>query len=90
MQNLAIGSGNLTGTVDIATEAAKAVVAYGFRERDIESDLCLLLQTKSGIRAGAGKNWDALRRAYIPKDPERYFFEDTIQYRILKSEFVEK
>ena len=27
---------------------------------------------------------------YIPKDPERHFFEDTIQYRILKCEFVKK
>ena len=24
---------------------------------------------------------------YIPKDPERYFFEDTIRYRLLKCEF---
>ena len=27
---------------------------------------------------------------YIPKDPERHFFEDTIQYQILRSEFAEK
>ena len=27
---------------------------------------------------------------YIRKDPERDFFEDTIQYRILKYEFIEK
>ena len=27
---------------------------------------------------------------YIPKYPERYFFEDTIQYCILKCEFIEK
>ena len=27
---------------------------------------------------------------YIPKDPKKYFFEDTIQYSILKCEFTEK
>ena len=72
-----------------ATEAAKAVVAYGFREHDIESVYAYYF--KRNPASGRVLEKIGMHYAeYIPKDPERYFFEDTIRYRLLKCEFVEK
>ena len=72
-----------------ATEAAKAVVAYGFREHDI--DLIYAYYFKRNPASGRVMQKIGMHYAeYIPKDPERYFFEDTIRYRILKREFTEK
>jgi len=71
------------------TEAAKVVVAYGFREHDIESVYAYYF--KRNPASGRVLQKIGMHFAeYIPKDPERYFFEDTIQYRILKCEFEEK
>ena len=71
------------------TEAAKAVVAYGFREHDIESVYAYYF--KRNPASGRVLQKIGMRYAeYIPKDPERYFFEDTIRYCILKCEFVKK
>ena len=71
------------------TEAAKAVVAYGFREHDV--DLIYAYYFKRNPASGRVLEKIGMHYAeYIPKDPERHFFEDAIQYRILKSEFVEK
>lgn len=70
-----------------ATEAAKAIVAYGFREHDIESIYAYYFARNpaSGrVMQKIGMHY----AEYIPKDPKRYFFEDTIQYRILKCEFI--
>ena len=71
------------------TEAAKVVVAYGFREREIESVYAYYF--KRNPASGRVLEKIGMHYAeYIPKDPKRYFFEDTIRYRILKCEFVEK
>ena len=67
------------------TEAAKAVVAYGFREHDIESIYAYYF--KRNPASGRVLEKIGMRyEEYIPRDPHRYFFEDTICYRILKSE----
>ena len=72
-----------------ATEAAKAVVAYGFREHNIESVYAYYF--KRNPASGRVLEKIGMHYAeYIPKDPKRYFFEDTIRYRILKCEFAEK
>lgn len=72
-----------------ATEAAKAVVAYGFHEHDIESVYAYYF--KRNPASGRVLEKIGMHYAeYIPKDPKRYFFEDTIRYRILKCEFAEK
>ena len=72
-----------------ATEAAKAVVAYGFREHDV--DLIYADYFKRNPASGRVLEKIGMRYfEYIPKDPERYFFEDTIQCCILKCEFTEK
>ena len=72
-----------------ATEAAKAVVAYGFRERDIE--LIYAYYFKRNPASGRVLKKIGMHfREYIPKDPERDFFEDTIEYRLLKCEFAKK
>lgn len=71
------------------TEAAKAVVAYGFREHNIESVYAYYF--KRNPASGRVLEKIGMHYAeYIPKDPKRYFFEDTIRYRLLKCEFVEK
>ena len=71
------------------TEAAKAVVAYGFREHDIE--LIYAYYFKRNPASGRMLEKIGMHYTeYIPKDPERHFFEDTIQYRILKGEFAKK
>ena len=71
------------------TEAAKAVVVYGFREHDI--DLIYAYCFKRNPASGRVLEKIGMHYAeYIPKDPERDFFEDTIHYRILKCEFEEK
>ncbi len=72
-----------------ATEAAKAVVVYGFREHNIESVYAYYF--KRNPASGRVLQKIGMHYAeYIPKDPKRYFFEDTIRYRILKCECVEK
>lgn len=71
------------------TEVAKAVVAYGFREREIESVYAYYFKRNPA----SGRVLEKIGMhyvEYIPKDPKRYFFEDTIQYSILKCEFTEK
>ena len=71
------------------TEAAKAAVAYGFREHDI--DLIYAYYFKRN--PASGRVLEKIGMCYvehIPKDPKRDFFEDTIQRSILKCEFVEK
>ncbi len=72
-----------------ATEAAKAVVAYGFREHDV--DLIYAYYFKRNPASGRVLEKIGMRYIeYIPKDPKRYFFEDTIQCRILKCELIKK
>ena len=72
-----------------ATEAAKAVVAYGFSEHNV--DLIYAYYFKRNPASGRVLEKIGMHYVeYIPKDPKRYFFEDTIQYRILKCEFIEK
>lgn len=71
------------------TEAAKAAVAYGFSEHNI--DLIYAYYFKRNPASGRVLEKIRMRYAeYIPKDPKRHFFEDTIQCRILKCEFIEK
>ena len=72
-----------------ATEAAKVVVAYGFGEHDI--DLIYAYYYKRNPASGRVLKKIGMHFAeYIPKDPKRDFFEDTIHYRLLKGEFKEK
>lgn len=72
-----------------ATEAAKAVVAFGFCEHAV--DLIYAYYFKRNPASGRVLQKIGMHFAeYIPKDLKRYFFEDTIQYRILKCEFEEK
>ncbi len=71
------------------TEAAKAAVAYGFQAHSI--DLAYAYYFKRNPASGRVLEKIGMRYVkYIRKDPERDFFEDTIQYRILKCEFIEK
>lgn len=70
------------------TEAAKAVLAYGFREHDIEYIYANYFKRNpaSGrVMQKIGMHYVE----YIPKDPKRHYFEDTIRYGILKNEFIE-
>lgn len=70
------------------TEAAKAVIAYGFREHDIESIYANYF--KHNPASGRVLQKIGMRYVeYIPKDPKRHYFEDTIRYKILKNEFIE-
>lgn len=70
------------------TEAAKAAVAYGLYHHDIE--LVYAYYFKRNPASGRVLEKIGMRFVKnIPKDPERYFFEDTIQYSILKCEFIE-
>ena len=69
------------------TEAAKAVLAYGFREHDIEYIYANYF--KRNPASGRVMQKSGMRYVeYIPKDPKRYYFEDTIRYEILKGEIV--
>ena len=71
------------------TEAANAVVAYGFSEHNV--DLIYAYYFKRNPASGRVLEKIGMRYVeYIPKDPKRYFFEDTIQCRILKCEFIGK
>ncbi len=71
------------------TEAVKAVVAYGFRARDIE--LIYAYYFKRNPASGRVLQKIGMHYGeYIPKDSRTYFFEDTIGYRILKGEFAKK
>ena len=70
------------------TEAAKAAITYGFHQHDIE--LVYAYYFKRNPASGRVLEKIGMRFVEdIPKDPERYFFEDTIQCRILKCEFME-
>ena len=72
-----------------ATEAAKAMVEYGFCERNL--DLIYADHFKRNPASGRVLEKIGMHFVeYIPKDPKRYFFEDTIRYRILRCEFAEK
>ena len=64
-----------------ATEAAKAMVAYGFREHDI--DLIYADYAKRNPASGRVMQKIGMHYAYDLSE------EDRIRYRILKSEFVE-
>ena len=69
------------------TEAAKTVVAYGFREHDIESifaDYFKRNPASGRVMQKIGMHY----YDYFPKDHDSS--EDTIRYNILKSEFDEK
>ena len=71
------------------TEAAKAAVVYGFQKHNI--DLAYAYYFKRNPASGRVLEKIGMRYVeYIPKNPARGFFEDTIQYRILKCEFIEK
>ena len=65
-----------------ATEAAKAVVAYGFREHDL--DLIYADYYKRNPASGRVMQKIGMHYAYDLSE------EDRIRYRILKSEFIEK
>lgn len=70
-----------------ATEAAKAMVAYGFCEHNI--DLIYADYAKRNPASGRVMQKIGMRYAdYFPKDPEDNSSEDMIRYKILKSEFV--
>ena len=71
-----------------ATEAAKAMVAYGFREHDL--DLIYADYFKRNSASGRVMQKIGMRYAYdLPKDPEDDSSEDMVRHKILKSEFVE-
>ena len=71
------------------TEAAKAVIAYGFRENDI--NVIFADYFKRNPASGRVMRKIGMRHAYdLPKDPEDDFSEDMIRYKIKKSEFVEQ
>ena len=68
------------------TEAAKAVVAYGFREHDLET----IFADHFKRNPASGRVMQKIGMCYndyFPKDPEDDSSEDTIRYIILKSEF---
>ena len=70
------------------TEAAKAVLAYAFREHDIEYIYANYF--KRNPASGRVMQKIGMRYVeYIPKDPKRHYFEDTIRYEILKNECIE-
>ena len=72
-----------------ATEAAKAMVAYGFREHDLD----LIYADYFNLNPASGRVMQkiGMRYAYdLPKDPEDDSSKDMIRYKILKSEFIEK
>lgn len=72
-----------------ATEAAKAMVAYGFREHGL--DLIYADHAKRNPASGRVMQKIGMRYAdCFLKDPEDDSSEDMIRYKILKSEFVEK
>ena len=72
-----------------ATEAAKAMVAYGFREHDL--DLIYADYFNRNPASGRVMQKIGMRYAYdLPKDPEDDSSKDMIRYKILKSEFIEK
>lgn len=71
-----------------ATEAAKAMVAYGFREHDID----LIFADYSKRNPASGRVMQKIGMCYadyFPKEPGDDCSEDMIRYKILKSEFVE-
>ncbi len=71
------------------TEAAKVVVAYGFREHDIE----LIFAKHFKRNPASGRVMQKIGMHYndfYPKDPEDDSSEDTIVYIIQKSEFEDK
>ena len=71
------------------TEAAKVVVAYGFREYDIE----LIFAEHFKRNPASGKVMQKIGMHYkdfFPKDPEDDASEDTLLYIIEKSEVEEK
>ena len=71
------------------TEAAKAVITYGFHQHDI--DLIYAYYIKRNLASGRVLEKIGMRYANsFPKDIKKGFFEDTNQYRILKCEFIEK
>ena len=59
-------------------------------EKSERVNFAVTLRTDGTLIGKIGLTFGMHYAEYIPKDPERYFFEDTIRYRILKSEFVEK
>ena len=72
-----------------ATEAAKAIVAYGFREHDIN----VIIADHSKRNPASGRVMQKIGMRYndcFPKDPEDDSSEDMIRYKILKSELSEK
>ena len=72
-----------------ATEAAKALIAYGFREHDL--DLIYADYAKRNPASGRVMQKIGMRYAYdLPKDTEDDSSEDMIRYKIKKSEFVEQ
>ena len=72
-----------------ATEAAKAMVAYGFREHDL--DLIYAVYAKRNPASRRVMEKIGMRYAdYFPKESENDSPEDMIRYKILKSEFIEK
>ena len=72
-----------------ATEAAKVIVTYGFRERSLDS--IYADHAKRNPASGRVMQKIGMRYAYdLSKDPEDDFPEDRIRYKIEKSEFVEK
>jgi ribosomal-protein-alanine N-acetyltransferase len=71
------------------TEAAKAVVAYGFREQDINAifaDYFIRNPASGRVMQKIGMRYNDC----FPKDPEDDSSEDMIRYKILKSELSEK
>ena len=72
-----------------ATEAAKAMVAYGFWERNLDS--IYADHFKRNPASGRVMQKIGMRYTdYFPKDPEDDDSEDLIRYKILKSEVGEK
>ncbi len=72
-----------------ATEAAKAVVAYGFREHDIN----VIFSNYFERNPASGRVMEKIGMHYaydLPKEPENDMPEDMIRYKIKKSELVEK
>lgn len=72
-----------------ATEAAKAVVAYGFREHEIDTIIADHAERNSASRRVMEKIGMHYNDSF-PKDPEDDSSKDMIRYIIEKREFVEK
>ena len=65
------------------------MVAYGFREHDL--DLIYADYFKRNSVSGRVMQKIGMRYAYdLPKDPEDDSSEDMVRHKILKSEFAEK